>query len=339
MKTMRRALIISLLLSSLASVAQSPDSVRRRICPPFLREGDKVAVISPGYAPSVKTDTTVSAACRILKQWGLQPVFGNYVYHPDTECLPQLGMRGRGLDERLSDIRWALRDTSVKAIIPSRGGYGGIHLVDSLSLDDFRSNPKWLTGYSDITNLHLASVAAGVMSIHGNMCYDLARKGADDAGTRALHALLFGELPVYGIPAHRCDIPGHAEGVLVGGNMITLAALTGTSWDFPVDEPCILFLEEIEETMHAVDRLFRMLEKQGRFSNVKAIVFGGFTGCRTDLGYDSIEDLLHECVLPLGIPVCFGFPAGHVQVNYPLIEGARAILDINSSGTKLEFVL
>lgn len=330
--------LISLVVALLAAFpAAHPDS-SVRIRPPFLRKGDKVAVISPSYAPSAEKDTTVAAACRLMTEWGLKPVLGAHVYHPDT-LQQDLGIKGMPLSERLEDLRWALRDSSIKAIIPSRGGYGAIHMVDSLDLADFRAHPKWLTGYSDITNLHLASVAAGVMSIHGNMCIDFWKRGADNPANRTVRDLLFGILPSYHLPSHPLNVPGKAKGLFIAGNMITLEALMGTAWDFPRDEPVILFLEEIDETMHAVDRLMNMLLKQGRLSNVSGLIFGGFTSCKPDLKFSSIEAMLRPYVKDLGIPVCFGFPAGHVEINMPLLEGAQAELEVGASGTKLNFLL
>lgn len=330
--------LFSLIFTCLTLFLQARPDAPARLRPPFLKKGDKVAVISPSYAPSGEKDTTVVAACRLMTSWGLVPVLGAHVYHPDSLQV-DLGIKGKPLVNRLEDLRWALRDTSIKAIIPSRGGYGAIHLVDSLDLADFRAQPKWLTGYSDITNLHLASLAAGVMSIHGNMCVDFWRRGADNPGNRTLHSLLFGTLPAYHLPRNPLNVNGKASGVLVGGNMITLEALMGSSWDFPCDEPVILFLEEIEETMHAVDRLMNMLVKQGRLANVSGIIFGGFTACKPDLKFPSIEAMLRPYVENLGIPVCFGFPAGHVEINLPLIEGAQAELTVSDEGTLLEFLM
>lgn len=330
--------VLSLLFALLAVFPEARPDSSARIRPPFLRKGDKVAVISPSYAPSSEKDTTVAAACRLMTQWGLTPVLGAHVYHPDS-LQQDLGIKGLPLSERLTDLRWALRDTSIKAIIPSRGGYGAIQLVDSLDLADFRAHPKWLTGYSDITNLHLASLAAGVMSIHGNMCIDFWKRGADNPGNRTLCQLLFGTLPSYSLPPDSRNVCGKAKGLLVGGNMITLEALMGTAWDFPRDESVILFLEEIDETMHAVDRLMNMLLKQGRLANVSGIVFGGFTSCKSDLKFSSIEAMLRPYVQDLGIPVCFGFPAGHVEISLPLIEGAQAELTVSPSGTRLEFCI
>ena len=39
----------------------------------------------------------------------------------------------------------------------------------------------------------------------------------------------------------------------------------------------------------------------------------------------------------LGIPVLCGFPAGHGDVNLPLIMGAPATMDVSSTGATLSF--
>ena len=82
-----------------------------------------------------------------------------------------------------------------------------------------------------------------------------------------------------------------------------------------------------------------LLLKQGRLANVSGIVFGGFTSCKPDLKFSSIEAMLRPYVQDLGIPVCFGFPAGHVEISLPLIEGAQAELTVSPSGTRLEFCI
>ena len=36
-------------------------------------------------------------------------------------------------------------------------------------------------------------------------------------------------------------------------------------------------------------------------------------------------------------PVCFGFPAGHVAENYPLIMGATIEMEVTEKGTVIHF--
>ena len=44
-----------------------------------------------------------------------------------------------------------------------------------------------------------------------------------------------------------------------------------------------------------------------------------------------------EPVIPYGIPVLCGFPAGHGDVNLPLVMGAPVTIDVRSDGATLTF--
>ena len=47
--------------------------------------------------------------------------------------------------------------------------------------------------------------------------------------------------------------------------------------------------------------------------------------------------MLHELLAPYKIPVLCGFPAGHGDVNLPLVMGAPVSIDVSSSGATLQF--
>jgi len=128
--------------------------------PDYLKEGDKVALISPSYFTPMEN---VEKTADILRGWGLEPVIG-----PNVGKVVD-GKYAGTVAERVSDIRWALSDPDIKAIICNRGGYGTIQLIDQLTLADLKASPKWLVGFSDISTLHGLLTRAGVMSIHGTM--------------------------------------------------------------------------------------------------------------------------------------------------------------------------
>ena len=143
----------------------------RTVRPPYLKAGDRVALVSPAYY--VDTEKVVLAA-EVLRGWGLEPVIA-----PNVGKI-YLGKYAGTVEERVSDLRWALNDTSIKAIICNRGGYGTIQYIDQISLKEWRKHPKWLVGFSDITTLHGLLTRAGVMSVHGTMSSFLANGGTDE---------------------------------------------------------------------------------------------------------------------------------------------------------------
>jgi muramoyltetrapeptide carboxypeptidase len=300
--------------------------------PDYLKAGDKVALISPSYYTPMEN---VEKTADVLRSWGLEPVIG-----------PNVGKKvddryAGTVEERVSDIRWALGDPSVKAILCNRGGYGSIQLIDQLALEEIQKAGKWIIGFSDISTLHGLWTRAGVMSIHGTMSSFLAAGGTDATST-LVRDLLLGSVPKYSVPAHPQNITGKATGTLVGGNICTFAPNLGTQADATAGKDLILFVEEVEESMHNIDRQMRILQMNGVLDRCKGIILGEFTDCGTEFKDDSgqqisVEAMLHELLAPYKIPVLCGFPAGHGDVNLPLVMGAPVTIDVSSSGATLSF--
>ncbi len=295
--------------------------------PDYLKAGDKVALLSPSYfTPMEKVEKTAD----VLRGWGLEPVIG-----PNVGKVVN-GKIGGTVEERISDIRWALYDPSVKAIICNRGGYGSIQLIDHLTLAELKASSKWLVGFSDISTLHGLFNRAGVMSIHATMSSFLAN-GGTDASSTLMRDLLLGQVPRYVLPAHKENITGQASGVLVGGNLCTVAPNIHTQADATMGRDLILFVEEIGESMRNVDRQIRALQMNGVLDRCKGVILGEFIDCGTELAYESIEAMLHELLAPYNIPVLCGFPAGHGDINLPLVMGAPVTIDVRTDGATLQF--
>ena len=191
-------------------------------------------------------------------------------------------------------------------------------------------------GFSDISTLHGLLTRAGVMSIHGTMSSFLA-KGGTDATSTLMRDLLLGKVPRYEVPAHKQNITGQASGTLVGGNICTFAPNLGTQADATMGKNLILFVEEVEESMHNIDRQMRILQMNGVLDRCKGIILGEFTDCGKEFTYESVEAMLHEMLKTYNIPVLCGFPGGHGDVNLPLVMGANVTIDVRNDGATLQF--
>ena len=333
MKSILLPAAVILSLSAFSASAQT-----RCVRPPFISPGDTVAIISTSFV--VKDTAVIARACDVLDEWGLVPVFGANAVQKHPEYMKEKCDFYSGTpDERAAELKWAFEDPSVKAIICTRGGYGSIHLVERIEPSFYAAHPKWLVGYSDVTTVLCGEVMGGVMGIHGSMCSSFGRKTGVRDHDIMMKDLLMGAIPSYAVPAHECDRYGHAEGMLVGGNMITFEILMDTDYDVTSLDGTILFIEEVEESMHAIDRLFNLLKLRGRIPHFNGIIFGEFTDCGKDLPYEDVEHMLRQYTAGLGIPVCNGFQSGHDKVNLPLIMGADVVLDVTPDGTTLKYKL
>lgn len=298
---------------------------RNIVQPPFLKEGDKVALVSPAYW--VPQEAILQAAETILS-WGLQPVLG-----PHTNNLNVNAYAGTA-DERADDLIWALEDDSIKAIICSRGGYGTLHLLNSIPVEYYQQHPKWVIGHGDISVLLYAVACAGVVCLHGPMAFQIA--GSQEPATSLTRKILFGTLPQYKIPANQYNKIGHAEGILVGGNLSSYCSVAATKYQLPLDQDIILFLEEVEESLHGIDRLFYMLTLHQNFERVKGIILGTFNSIKYDLQYGSVEQMLIAHLRNYDIPICCGFPVGSNSC-IPLAVGAPCSLDVTPGHVTLTY--
>lgn len=315
---MKKGCIISLMLCWMLSLSAQ-----------FLHEGDTIAIISPSSA----SDTaTINGGIRTLEKWGYHCVIGPNAlndYH---------GFAGT-IDERLSDLLWALRNPSVKAIMCSRGGDGAAHLLARLSLDTLRQYPKPIIGFSDITALLCAEARAGVKGIHGSMCWALKTYEGNDTISQTLRRMLQGELPTYRVAPHPLNIKGRAEGIVVGGNLSVYNDLAGSEFDPLLLDGIILFMEDTGEGMSKVDRMLHNIEVRGLLSHIRGIIVGQFNKYKhPENGFEDMYAMLHEYMKHYQIPVCFDFPVGHAHLrNFPLLTGAKATLEVTPEGTTLSY--
>lgn len=291
------------------------------IFPPALKKGDKIAICSPAGPIAAEN---VEGAAKVLRREGWE-----VVVMPHT--LGKNGQYSGTDDERFDDLRTALLDPEIKAIVCSRGGYGVVHLMDRLERLPLAENPKWVVGFSDISALHAMLQSKGVASIHGSMTSHI-KLGAGNEDNASLFGILRGERPAYTFPAHEYDRPGIATGTLLGGNLAVLAELINTPYDL-LRPDTILFVEDIAEPIYKIERIFYQLRLSGVLANLRGLIVGQFTDYKPNENYADMESMIRDMTAPYNYPIAFGAPTGHVFHNVPLIEGAKVTLKVNPSGT------
>lgn len=301
--------------------------------PEALRPGDTVAIVSPA---SAVREEYIDGAVRTLAELG----FGVRVM-PSAKG-PASGSYAASDALRLADITAAYSDPEVRAILCARGGYGCNHLLDSIPTRLVADDPKWLIGFSDVSALHALSARAGVASMHAPMAKHLTQFGRDDRCVARMVDILAGRFPVeHETGPHPLNHYGHAEGRLTGGNLAVINGLASTPFD-PLalsalaDRP-ILFIEDISEAIYAVERMLLRLRMSGALGSISGLVVGAFTEYRPDRNHPDMETMISRLLedAAIDIPVAFGFPAGHVDYNLPLVLGSRATLDVSPRGVTL----
>lgn len=224
---------------------------------------------------------------------------------------------------RLEELLGALEDPEVEGIVAARGGYGATRLLDALPIETIARANKLLVGFSDITALHALWRKAGCVSIHAPGIESLHR--LDEAGFDHWLDALRG-LPLRAFESLALWARGRFEGPIVGGNLSLLHALSGTPHRPPL-QGSILFLEDVGESPYRIDRMLTNLRQAGWFDEVGAILLGQFTDCERESEGCSVDEVLKERLLPLGLPMLAGFPAGHEADNHALPLNCPVQLD------------
>ena len=299
----------------------------------FLSTGDKVAVLSPSSLPGQEQ---TAATVQGLRDWGFEPVEGEHV-------IGEL----RTQEECAEDFRRALEDPEIKAIFCVRGGYGATEIMDMLPEELIEKAAKPIIGFSDITAYHGAWTSAGLPSVHA--CMSAAFDTLPGPCVQAELNMMLGEIPAYECDASENCRPGTAEGILIGGNLCTFVATLDTAYDCSkLDEPYILFFEEVGENMQHIHRYLTVLKHRGILDRAAGIVFGEWTNLPADgrgnYGetrgglFRSVADMICRQILgDTDIPIAFGFPGGHGDYNYPLLMGAKARLEVGEESYTLSW--
>ena len=298
--------------------------------PPRLAPGVRVALIAPA-GPLLERDdrTRGQELCHAL---GYEPVVA-----------PNAGSRYgylAGTDEqRLADLNAALANPRIDAVWCLRGGYGMTRILPGVDFSALERHPKAVIGYSDITALiNAIARRSNLVAFHGPMSRTslspFSRWHLDRVLTNLSEAGRLGRI------AQPADVlvprenrlvtlsPGVAEGRLFGGNLTLIQALIGTPYVPDLDE-AILFLEDVGEDLYSVDRMLAHLRMIGGLGKLKGVIIGRFTEMKkaTEDGALGFDEVLETYLIPLKIPVAYGFPLGHIDDQWTLPIGVKARLD------------
>jgi muramoyltetrapeptide carboxypeptidase len=246
---------------------------------------------------------------------------------------------GRDAD-RAADINSMFADSSVRALIAMRGGWGSSRILQMLDYDLIRRQPKIITGYSDITALLLAIYAkSGVVTFHGPVGTSSWNRFTLDWVRRILFS---GEAVTLRNPWYDLNYrvetltAGKARGRLVGGNLSVLAGMVGSPY-LPDWQGTILFVEEIGEEVYRIDRMLTQLKLAGILDRISGFIFGQCKDCDPEEPDKSLSfrQMLSEHIKPLRIPAWYGSMIGHMKDKFTVPVGALVEIDAQRGTVKL----
>jgi muramoyltetrapeptide carboxypeptidase len=297
--------------------------------PPRLRDGDTLGFVNPSGA--LHEDEAYERAHASLRALGL-----------NTREAPNLRARCGHMagtpQQRADDLHAMFSAPDIAGILAVTGGSGANRVLPLLDMGLIARHPKLLGGYSDITALITAvHRATGLVTLHS----PLARSDWSAFSVQHFRAVaMAAEAPLLRNPPERPPRPlrgGVARGPLQGGNLAVLTSLAGTP-HFPDLTGAILFLEDVNEYLYRVDRMFTTLALGGHLARVAGVVLGGFTNCKPSegsYGTLTLDEILADHLGALGVPVLRNAAFGHIGTQWTLPLGVPAKLDADAGTLRL----
>jgi muramoyltetrapeptide carboxypeptidase LdcA involved in peptidoglycan recycling len=331
--------------------------------PPKVSPGDRVAVVSAGFAaPAVAPAVHEQALSRIREVLGLVPV-----EYPTTRRLDATA------EDRAADLNAAFGDPEIRAVLATIGGDDQITVIPHVDVDLVRADPKPFLGYSDNTNLLSRLWTAGVAAFHGGSTQVQIGAGPalDDVHLHSLRAALLdggrleitepGESEDYGVdwadpaaltsygerePSEPWTWAGPERSVTgpTWGGCIEVLQWILTAGRFPSDPSVldggVLLLESSEDLTPAAEfgYITRSLGERGLLAAVAAVVVARPAASTREQRPDSAARAVHRAEQrdiaietirrynPDAV-VVVGVPFGHTRPQWILPYGGALTVD------------
>ena len=341
---MKRRTVLTSMAGSVAVAASGMTSVSRAgdgttmgpypqlIKPKRLRKGMTIGLVTP--ASNAPDNEGIRFAIDVIRSLGFKVKEGKYLYQRNEYLA--------GTDQqRADDVNQMFADNNVDGIFCVRGGWGSPRILPFLDYEMIARNPKVFMGYSDITAiLNALVVKAGLVGFHG----PIAKQNFTEYTLREFKKVLMqpaGSVLIAEPPPFEARegwveeenrltrfVSGKARGKLIGGNLSLLTKLIGTPFE-PDFRGAILVLEDVGESPYRIDGMLTHLWLAGKLQQVAGIAIGKFTDTDYSQNTFSVEEVIEQHCVPLGIPVIRGLMIGHVDDMTVVPLGIEAELDVD----------
>lgn len=285
--------------------------------PAALKPGDTVGIVATS---SHITQERIDEGMQALTAMGFVPRLHD-------KATARHGQFAGDEQTRVAALHDFFIDPTIKGIIAMHGGNGAVHLLDMIDYGLIRANPKIIVGFSDVTALLNAITAkTGLITFHGPTLTRLAK--IEPASREQFYTLLTGQ-PPSPITAKACVRTGHAEGILIGGNLSALQTLIGTPYAY-IPDGAIMLIEDINDHLSRYDRMLGHFKNARWFEKLSGIVIGEFLNSldNPDRPFTfTLEERLQTLAADYDFPILTGAPVGHGDNLVTLPIGGRVKID------------
>ena len=324
------------------------------IYPSFLSRGQTLGIAAPSAGIEKEKIPAFETSLDVLRAEGYRI--------RETAHVRNEGIVSADAKTRAEELMSLVTDESVAALIMAAGGDFMMEMLPHVDLETIRSHPKWMQGYSDVTNLLFpVTTLLDIATVYGPNAGGYHRAPSPDLRTSLdflrgdIHPQYrydfctpercfdppFTEWVVYRVPNGDFTVSGR----LLGGCLDCLAeTVAGTRFDGTKafldrykQDGVIWYFDIFSLSGEQTARALWRLAEYGWFTNAKAFLFGRVVFPSTFLAM-SYEDAVLRA-LGQSANVVLDFDVGHRPPVMTMINGALATLSVQGETAELSTFL
>ncbi|WP_105616345.1 S66 family peptidase [Vallitalea okinawensis] len=321
-----------------------------------LRKGDNIGIFSPSSPITNTVPTRFERAKKYLENKGYNIIEGNLTGKEDY-------YRSGTIKERAEELNQLIRDPNVHCIMSTIGGMNSNSILPYIDYTAFKSNPKIVIGYSDVTAILLALYAqTEIPTFYGPALvasfgefppfvdetyksfieivdnkedhyeYTMPKYWTEEyikwvEQNRGKSKSLNNWITVYG---------GSTKGRVIGGNLNTITGIWGSKYMPIIEKGDILFIEDSLKDAATIERSFSLLKINGIFDKVSGIILGKHELFDDKGTGRKPYEILLEVLNGQELPFIADFDCCHTHPMLTLPLGSQIYLDATNQKIVLE---
>ena len=278
----------------------------------MLKKGDKIGIIVLSNGIDKNKKEQVKQLIVEIKNLGLIPILGDYIYSEENHCLLTAQKKAKVL-------MGFYKNNNIKAVFDISGGDLANEILPFIDFEIIKNNYKPFFGYSDLTTI--------INAIYSNTkkpCYLYQIKNIV-LDNKEKQILCFNESFFNG----KDDIfkfdyeflrGDSMKGVVIGGNISCFLKLAGTGY-IPDFKDKILFLESRSGKSPLMISFFNQLKQMNVFEDIRGIILGTFTQMERENSCPNVKEIALDITKEYNIPIIKTNEIGHGSDSKCIVIG------------------
>lgn len=334
-------------------------NINEIILPNKIKNGDTVGIFTPSSPANTWFQEKFKHGVNEIEKAGFKVKLGAL-----TSKMVSQGYRSGTPQERADEFMELISNDEVDFLMSTIGGYNSSSMLSLLDYKLIRESRKIITGYSDVTALHMAILTqSNLSSFYGpaliptfgewpnvfQESLDSFIKMSTLDNDEEYNLPLFPKWSSHFRNAFTDEwktiervyennnsptilSKGKVEAPIIVANINTVCSLAGTKY-FPEFNGEILLLEEMNADFDQEERSFTQLKLMGVFDKISGLIIGKPEVLNSKKAPFDYDELIIECIGERDYPIISSFDCGHTHPMHTIPQMSFVKIDTDMGGS------